>query len=530
MDVENFTDYQIAEIYYNNVDWGLHNIRYWRLQVPYTPTAPYGHDGRWRWSLYDTDAAMSEWTENTLASASVVGNWWEHGYLLGKLLQNPSFQLNFINRFADLLNTAFLPSRLTPMIEAKRDKIRAEIPAHLDRWKTLSDSSDWSNMIDDYMITFVQQRPPYQRNHIQSKFGINGQYNLTVNVGDTAQGYVRVNTIDILSSTPGVGAIPYPWTGAYFNNLSIQLRARPKAGYKFKHWVHNAIQIADSVLTISPDSAVLYTAFFEQVQVSPSPIPSAATLGGCGYSFSSWSATAAAGTSPDNMKFVYMTDSDPGVNSVIAGFTNGVYNLTSGTRISGLGTNGFSFVNTGSGTSYPGTKLGGAILALNTEGKESVTVKWKGRTKALGARQYGIRLQYRVGDIVNFVDLLDAGNQVIEYNRGAAGDSVLFEVKLPSILLNQPYIQLLWRYYWKSGTSGNRDELAVDDIGVVGHRTLSGVTPAGTSTEKEGSLISTARIGSTSTVLYEAKKYVELRPGFETQPNAVFKVQINSCQ
>ncbi|WP_425291143.1 hypothetical protein [Spirosoma linguale] len=38
-------------------------------------------------------------------------------------------------------------------------------------------------------------------------------------------------------------------------------------------------------------------------------------------------------------------------------------------------------------------------------------------------------------------------------------------VALPAALLNKPYVQLLWQYYWTgAGTSGARDQLRLDDI------------------------------------------------------------------
>ncbi|NUO02983.1 MAG: CotH kinase family protein, partial [Saprospiraceae bacterium] len=49
MDVDNFLNYQVAQIYFDNQDAGG-NIKYWR---PRTPT------GRWRWILYDTDWGFS---------------------------------------------------------------------------------------------------------------------------------------------------------------------------------------------------------------------------------------------------------------------------------------------------------------------------------------------------------------------------------------------------------------------------------------------------------------------------------------
>ncbi|NBB20951.1 spore coat protein CotH [Runella sp. CRIBMP] len=517
MDVESFIDYEIAEIYYNNWDWGPNNIKLWRLRTPYNPNAAYGHDGRWRWSLYDTDHAMTEPTQNRLSIASTIGTVGSPGFLLGKLLLNETFKYAFINRFADLMNTAFLPAHLTQLVNAKRDGISAEIPAHLDRWKTLASSTQWLTKIND-CINFIQQRPNNQRGQIQGKFGISGQYDLTVNVSNPDHGYVKVNTIDILPTTPGVSATPYPWTGRYYNGIPVQLRAYGKTGYKFKHWSYNSTTSTDSVLTVTP--GIVYTAVFEVVPLDP-----------CGYRFTEWASTSTPGTSPANMKFVYMADSDPGVSSLIAGYTSGAFNLGGSTRINGLGTRGFSFINTGGeNVGYPATKLGGALLILSTTGKDEVRVRWTGRTVKINLRQYAIRLQYRIGDQGSFTDVLNDNNQVVEYIRGSAdGDSTVFDVTLPNVLANQPYIQLLWRYYRQSGTSGARDELGIDDIFVETKRVLSGPTAAGASSLQEGMLVSTASVGSTSNVLYEAKRFIELNPGFNTSQGAVFRAQISGC-
>ena len=56
MDIENFIDYQITEIFIRNTDWPHTNIKFWRYKTDgYHPDAPYGQDGRWRWMLYDTE-------------------------------------------------------------------------------------------------------------------------------------------------------------------------------------------------------------------------------------------------------------------------------------------------------------------------------------------------------------------------------------------------------------------------------------------------------------------------------------------
>ncbi|MBN1877506.1 MAG: CotH kinase family protein [Anaerolineae bacterium] len=220
MDVDNFMDYQIAQIYAANTNWPSDNIKFWRLRTEtYEPNSPYGHDGRWRWLLYDTDVGFGlrdgaiAYEHDTLAYAtqadSTVGNnpdW--STFLLRSLLTNQEFKYNFINRFADLLNTAFLPERMTTIIQTLQQGIAPEMPEHIARWKAPSSMSNWNDQVN-IMIAYASQRPTYQRQHISDKFGFPGKFTLTVNVAHPEHGYVRVNTIDLLPSTPGVTVIPY---------------------------------------------------------------------------------------------------------------------------------------------------------------------------------------------------------------------------------------------------------------------------------------------------------------------------------
>ena len=49
MDVQNFIDYQSAQIYFDNTDWPGNNIKYWRPQTS---------EGKWRWIVYDTSPVV----------------------------------------------------------------------------------------------------------------------------------------------------------------------------------------------------------------------------------------------------------------------------------------------------------------------------------------------------------------------------------------------------------------------------------------------------------------------------------------
>src|SRR5690606_18518460 len=141
MDVDNFIDYQIAQIYYNNTDWPGNNIRTWRERTTYTPTAPYGRDGRWRWIIFDTDFGFGMYGEqhymqDTLAHATAPnGQDWPNPdwstFLLRTLLQNDDFRTQFASRFADLLNSSFAPERVVPMIESMKEPLLPEISEHM---------------------------------------------------------------------------------------------------------------------------------------------------------------------------------------------------------------------------------------------------------------------------------------------------------------------------------------------------------------------------------------------------------------
>jgi hypothetical protein len=245
MDVENFRDYFITNIYIQNTDWPGWNTLFWRKNTAaYEPEAPYGTDGRWRTAIKDTDAGFSLMLDindhNTLEFATALGGpiWpnpeWST-LILRRLLENENFKLIFINRFADMMNTYFLPERVIGMSNDFAAVIEPEIAGQYNRWAAPSGFSWWlesQNVIE----TFAMDRPIFQREHIRAKFGIEGDITATLNVNDDSQGYVKINTIEITSETPGVAQNPYPWTGIYFKNIPVTVKAIPLPGYAFSNW------------------------------------------------------------------------------------------------------------------------------------------------------------------------------------------------------------------------------------------------------------------------------------------------------
>ena len=245
MDISSFIDSQIANIFVANTDWPGNNIRFWRLRTPdYIAGAPKGHDGRWRWLLIDTDFGLGlaeSFYHNTLVFATQTnGPSWPNPdwstLILRRMLENDIFREYFINRFADLLNTTFLPQRLSAGIQEAKQLIELEMQQHIDRWKSPAGNvTQWNNNFNA-IFQFIEQRPTHQRNHIRSHFNLPGQLTITLDVNDEQQGMVRLNTIDISASTPGIEENPYPWSGLYFTGIPVEAEAIPHPGFSFSHW------------------------------------------------------------------------------------------------------------------------------------------------------------------------------------------------------------------------------------------------------------------------------------------------------
>ncbi|GHB40958.1 hypothetical protein GCM10008106_22600 [Mongoliitalea lutea] len=281
IDIDNYTDYWISQTFVRNTDWPHNNIRYFRKKTSYSPNAPVGHDGRWRWLMYDTDFGfglnsqfggtfekdMIAWVTNPNGNDRFPNQPWINSVMVS-LIKNEVFKTSFILRYADLLNTAFLPQRSIDLINEMKNVIEPEIPAHRNRWRNRI--GNWQNNINR-MIEFANKRPDFVRQHIIDNFNLSGSYQLTIDVAETmtdlidenqpSVGYVKLNTIDLTDATPGISSNTYPWTGTYFNELPVTLTAIPLEGYTFSHW-SGAIESTESSITLNLNEDSQVTAHF----------------------------------------------------------------------------------------------------------------------------------------------------------------------------------------------------------------------------------------------------------------------------
>lgn len=258
MDVENYIEYQISNIYFGNRDWPQSNIRFWRVKTDeYQEGAGY-LDGRWRWMLFDTDFGFGlylgrdPYRHATLEMATETGgedDW--STFLLRTLLTNDQFRTLFVNSFADHLNSTFSSQRVVSHIDDFEKLYMPEIGEHINRWTWPMSSRGWRDTMDAFR-DFGRRRANYMFSHIADQFNLD-TFALTIE-NDQTQGYVQVNSILIAPETVGIADNPYPFRGTYFKGVPITITAIPSEGYSFVGW-----EGVEAESTISADLTVALT-------------------------------------------------------------------------------------------------------------------------------------------------------------------------------------------------------------------------------------------------------------------------------
>lgn len=247
MDVEEFITYHAAQYFIRNTDWPQNNIRYWRS---------YEEGSRWQWVVVDLDLGFGAVggagndVFRRLANANQISNS-QGGYhnwstiIFRSLMRNEQFRRDFLNRFADLTNTFFLPERVIERVDALQAHFEPAMPEHIDRWNKIASMGYWYEEIQR-LRNFAIERPDWShrrvRNHFRGDYGglpgemfyVNPQFEyrtLTFENPTPERGHIQVNTVN-LADEGG-----YPWSGVYWRTIALPITAHPSPGYQFDGFV-----------------------------------------------------------------------------------------------------------------------------------------------------------------------------------------------------------------------------------------------------------------------------------------------------
>jgi|GEM_PF-241706 len=228
MDIENMVDYFSAETFYPNGDWmggGNNNLKLWRQRST---------NSRFRYLSYDFDFGygLVDGLNSDILGEALAAN--PHNYqsdLFAKLVQNPQYKNYFINRYADLMNTIWLPANVTAVANAFMDSMRYDMHFEYENGWYAGDTNQWKTNVTD-MLNFAAQRPSYARGFIQSGLGMTGQWTRALQASPAGSGRIQISTITPTS---------LPWSGVYFNGNPVTITAIPNPGFTFDHWHSNVV-------------------------------------------------------------------------------------------------------------------------------------------------------------------------------------------------------------------------------------------------------------------------------------------------
>jgi hypothetical protein len=258
IDIRNQVDYFAAETYYPNDDWmgaSNNNLKIWRPREP---------GGRFRYILYDLDFGFGMYGTVENDMLAVAMNPSPHNFnsdIFQRLLQNPQYKNYFINRYADLINTNWLPSNVNAIVNSFKDSMRYDMNFQFSRWGN-GDTNTWKANITN-VLNFSAARPAYVRNQIQANLGMTGQVTLTIQASPPEAGRIQISTV-----TPAT----LPWSGVYFNGNPVTVTAIPNPGFTFDHWLSSvAIPVNDTNPAVSKNFAAddVITAYFTGSAVQP---------------------------------------------------------------------------------------------------------------------------------------------------------------------------------------------------------------------------------------------------------------------
>jgi hypothetical protein len=272
MDIDEYINYQICEIYYDNVFWPDQNLRMWRERKEVS---------KWRWILFDLDFGFgmpnqlsTGYRNNTLAFATSSGT---GGYsapewstlIFRKLLLNEEFKTKFIQRFAGYMNSIFQPDTVIALIDKLQDQLSPEMPRHIARWREgenyygdpIPNYSTWVSNVN-VMRNFAMNRPAYQRQHIMDYFKLSGSSVLALVIQDFGTGSVRINDAIITDKNA---------SGIYFRDVPVELKAIPRVGYRFVKWEGVEADSLNPVNIILSEDSLTITALFDTVSINIIP-------------------------------------------------------------------------------------------------------------------------------------------------------------------------------------------------------------------------------------------------------------------
>lgn len=287
LDIQSFIDYFAAQIYWGNHDWPNNNTAAWRSNAV-DPENPYA-DGKWRMVLFDTEysANLADKvnevgpTFNSFSQFSGGGGW--GGFMGGggslsgaftALMKNAEFKQQFELSFMDMANYNFDTKKTTEAINYYKG-FKQQIVDTYARFPSSKNIRNASTFDEDYQLleTFYNTRYSNITSMMKSYMGLTGNLASVSISNDGSKGSVKFNTIALDDSLS-------TWSGKYYTDYPVTVKATAKEGYTFDHWDVTGANVSNTTsdeITVPVSEGVSIKAVYKEGGTPPTTTTTKAT-------------------------------------------------------------------------------------------------------------------------------------------------------------------------------------------------------------------------------------------------------------
>lgn len=257
IDIQEYINYNVAQIFFANHDWPAGNIKFWRPRIP---------GGVWRWILFDLDLAFKSFWLNTLEWATMENPPEYPGStdLFKGLMKNAEFSAQFLVTIQKHLNSTFDADRVNHIIDSLQANIQPEMNRHINRWMGyhgwtwegepygyietgwLESYDKWLQNVDVFR-RFADGRHEFLLDFIRDFYQFDVPVDLEFVVSPPGSGRITVNNALVVTDEEDA---------TYFSDQDLTIQATPLPLNRFVRYeiTNNPYEVGD-VVQLIPKSA-----------------------------------------------------------------------------------------------------------------------------------------------------------------------------------------------------------------------------------------------------------------------------------
>lgn len=244
IDVNEFLNYFLSEIYVVNRDWPGGNVKAWKPKS----------GGRWRWILYDTDFGFSLYEQNySTRSIATLAN---KSATFKGMMQNEKIKNRFLAKCCVHLATTFSAERMNKILDSLVNNVQQEALVYEEY---LSKNKKVEGSFEDNIATirrFLDRRVPAIYKDIKATYGPDSLRTRIFSSLKNARFLLNEEPINMND-----------FSGLYFQDTPCEIEAIAPAGYLFDHWVvtrDGVTEVVSQPLIRHANCADSYEAFFTE--------------------------------------------------------------------------------------------------------------------------------------------------------------------------------------------------------------------------------------------------------------------------